>query len=381
MSNVADLMSKSDDELESMAKNKLAEINSYNDAEIKKVLDANQTVINQQKCLITEKQKILSNLIWFFISFLFSCCEITFLSLTLFKVNLNLGFNTITNKIIFVPSLYFLIAFLILNLLPFLFLYLYFLKNKIFKNPCFNLISVFLINYFSFIIFFYFSYKRIKALKEINLKINLLQNQILEQYTRSNLFYLVLVGILLAVFLLVKYLFSLFRVFSGWSIEVDVMVYALFILVIYQKKANFLFCFLAPLLGLIFSAGGMISFFQAIVEYILTYWIFIPLIFFPSLYKIIFNHDYFSNSKKNQKFQKFLIVFSFSIFLLVLYCIKLFIHIWAGVVWWTNGDWSFSALLNSQVILGSFAICLPFGLLAVLPILKLRYFYFEKSVN
>lgn len=381
MSNVADLMSRSDDELESMAKNKLAEINSYNDVEIKKVLDANQTVINQQKCLITEKQKILSNLIWFFISFLFSCCEITFLSLTLFKVNLNLGFNTITNKIIFVPSLYFLIAFLILNLLPFLFLYLYFLKNKIFKNPCFNLISVFLINYFSFIIFFYFSYKRIKALKEINLKINLLQNQILEQYTRSNLFYLVLVGILLAVFLLVKYLFSLFRVFSGWSIEVDVMVYALFILVIYQKKANFLFCFLAPLLGLIFSAGGMISFFQAIVEYILTYWIFIPLIFFPGLYKIIFNHDYFSNSKKNQKFQKFLIVFSFSIFLLVLYCIKLFIHIWAGVVWWTNGDWSFSALLNSQVILGSFAICLPFGLLAVLPILKLRYFYFEKSVN
>lgn len=378
MSNVADLMSGSDDELENVAKNKLAEINSYNDAQIKKLLDANQIVINQQKCLITEKQKILSNLIWFFISFLFSCCEITFLFLTLFKINLNLGFNTITNKIIFVPSLYFLIAFLILDLLPFLFLYLYFLKNKLCKNPCFNLVSVFLINYFSFISFFYFSYKKIKALKEINLKINFLQNQILEQYTRSNLFYLVLVGILLAVFLLVKYLFSLFRVFSGWSIEVDVMVYALCILVIYQKKANFLFCFLAPLLGLIFSAGGMISFFQAIVEYILTYWIFIPLIFFPSVSKIIFNHDYFSNSKKNQKFQKFLIVFVFSIFLLVLYCIKLFIHVWAGVVWWTNGDWSFSALLNAQVILGSFAICLPFGLLAVLPILKLRYFYFEK---
>lgn len=381
MPNVADLISGSDDELENIAKNKLAEINSYNDAEIKKVLDANQTVINQQKCLITEKQKILSNLIWFFISFLFSCCEITFLFLTLFKVNLNLGFNTTTNKIIFVPSLYFLIAFLILNLLPFLFLYLYFLKNKLFKNSCFNFISVFLINYFSFISFFYFLYKRIKALKEINLKIHLLQNQILEQYTRSNLFYLVLVGILLAVFLLVKYLFSLFRVFSGWSIEVDVMVYALCILVIYQKKANFLFCFLAPLLGLIFSAGGMISFFQAIIEYILTYWIFIPLVFFPNLSKIIFNHDYFSNSKKNQKFQKFLIVFAFSILLLFLYCIKLFIHIWAGVVWWTNGDWSFSALLNAQVILGSFAICLPFGLLAVLPILKLRYFYFEKSVN
>lgn len=381
MSNVADLISGSDDELENIAKNKLAEINSYNDAEIKKVLDANQTVINQQKCLITEKQKILSNLIWFFISFLFSCCEITFLFLTLFEINLNLGFNTITNKIIFVPSLYFLIAFLILDLFPFLFLYLYFLKNKLCKNPCFNFILVFLINYFSFISFFYFSYKRIKALKEINLKIHLLQNQVLEQYTRSNLFYLVLVGILLAVFLLVKYLFSLFRVFSGWSIEVDVMVYALCMLVIYQKKASFLFCFLAPLLGLIFSAGGMISFFQAIVEYILTYWIFIPLIFFPSLSKIIFNHDYFSNSKKNQKFQKFLIVFAFSILLLFLYCIKLFIHIWAGAVWWTNGDWSFSALLNAQVILGSFAICLPFGLLAVLPILKLRYFYFEKSVN
>lgn len=381
MSNVADLISEADDELENMAKNKLAEINSYNDAQIKKVLDANEIVINQKKCLITEKQKILSNLIWFFISFLFSCCEITFLFLTLFKINLNLGFNTITNKIIFLPSLYFLIAFLILDLLPFLFLYLYFLKNKLFKNPCFNFISVFLINYFSFISFFYFSYKRIKALKEINLKIHLLQNQILEQYTRSNLFYLVLVGILLAVFLLVKYLFSLFRVFSGWSIEVDVMVYALCILVIYQKKANFLFCFLAPLLGLIFSAGGMISFFQAIIEYILTYWIFIPLVFFPNLSKIIFNHDYFSNSKKNQKFQKFLIVFAFSVLLLFLYCIKLFIHIWAGVVWWTNGDWSFSALLNAQVILGSFAICLPFGLLAVLPILKLRYFYFEKSVN
>lgn len=381
MSNVADLISEADDELENMAKNKLAEINSYNDAQIKKVLDANEIVINQKKCLITEKQKILSNLIWFFISFLFSCCEITFLFLTLFKINLNLGFNTITNKIIFLPSLYFLIAFLILDLLPFLFLYLYFLKNKLFKNPCFNFISVFLINYFSFISFFYFSYKRIKALKEINLKIHLLQNQILEQYTRSNLFYLVLIGILLAVFLLVKYLFSLFRVFSGWSIEVDVMVYALCILVIYQKKANFLFCFLAPLLGLIFSAGGMISFFQAIIEYILTYWIFIPLVFFPNLSKIIFNHDYFSNSKKNQKFQKFLIVFAFSVLLLFLYCIKLFIHIWAGVVWWTNGDWSFSALLNAQVILGSFAICLPFGLLAVLPILKLRYFYFEKSVN
>lgn len=381
MSNVADLMSGSDDELENIAKNKLTEINSYNDQEIKKVLDANQTVINQQKCLITKKQKILSNLIWFFISFLFSCCEITFLFLTLFKINLNLGFNTITNKIIFVSSLYFLIAFLILDLLPFFFLYLYFLKNKLCKNPCLNFISVFLINYFSFISFFYFSYKRIKALKETNLKINLLQNQILEQYTRSNLFYLVLVGILLAVFLLVKYLFSLFRVFSGWSIEVDVMVYALCILVIYQKKANFLFCFLAPLLGLIFSAGGMISFFQTIIEYILTYWIFIPLIFFPNLSKIVFNHDYFSNSKKNQKFQKFLIVFAFSIFLLVLYCIKLFMHIWAGVVWWTNGDWNFSALLNAQVILGSFAICLPFGLLSVLPILKLRHFYFEKYIS
>lgn len=381
MSNVADLISGVDNELENIVKNKLAEINSYNDAEIKKVLDANQIVINQQKCLITEKQKILSNLIWFFISFLFSCCEIIFLFLTLFKINLNLGFNTINNKIIFAPSLYFLIAFLILDFFPFLFLYLYFLKNKLCKNPWFNFILVFLINYFSVISFFYFSYKRIKALKEINLKINLLQNQILEQYTRSNLFYLVLVGILLAVFLLVKYLFSLFRVFSGWSIEVDVMVYALCILVIYQKKANFLFCFLAPLLGLIFFAGGMIAFFQTIVEYILTYWIFIPILFFPNFAKIIFSHDYFSNSKRNQKFQKFLIIFAFSIFLLVLYCIKLFLHIWAGVVWWTNGDWGFSALLNAQVILGSFAICLPFELLAVLPILKLRHFYFEKSVN
>lgn len=381
MSNVTDLMFELDDESENITKNKLAEINSYNDKEIKKVLDANQTVINQQKCLIKKKQKILSNLIWFFISFLFSCCEITFLFLTLFKINLNLGLNTTNNKIIFVSSLYFLIAFLVLNLLPFTFLYLHFLKNKLLKNPYFNFISVFFINYLSFISFFYFSYKWIKSLKEINLKINLLQNQILEKYTRSNLFYLVLVGILLAVFLLVKYLFSLFKVFSGWSIEVDVMVYALCILVIYQKKANFLFCFLAPLLGLIFSAGGIISFFQTIVEYILTYWIFIPLIFFPNLSKIVFNHDYFLNYKRNQKFQKSLIAFAFSILLLVLYCIKLFIHIWAGVVWWTNGDWSFSALLNAQVILGSFAICLPFGLLAVLPILKLRHFYFEKSIS
>lgn len=381
MSNIADLVSDPDNELQNAARNKLAEINSYNDAEIKKVIDSNQRNISQLNCLIKKKQKNLGNLISIFISFLFSCCEIIFLILALFKIDLNLGSNAITDKVILVSPLYFLIAFLILNLIPFFSIYLYFLKNKLFQNDYYNFISVFLITYFSFISFFYFSYKWIKFLREINIKIKSLQNQILEKYTRSNLFYLVLVGILLAVFLLVKYLFSLFKVFSGWSIEVDVMVYALCILVIYQKKANFLFCFLAPLLGLIFSAGGMISFFQTIVEYFLTYWIFIPLIFFPNLAKIIFNHHYFLNSKKNKKFQNILIIFIFGLFLLVLYFIKLFIHIWAGTLWWTNGDWGFSALLNAQVILGSFAICLPFGLLAILPILKLRHFYFEKFVD
>ncbi|WP_027123975.1 energy-coupled thiamine transporter ThiT [Mycoplasmoides pirum] len=324
------------------------------------------------KFLFFQKQQklLIKEMFWLFTNALLNIATIIFIFLESFQIHLKIGVNSATNENIFISSWVFIIIFFIFN---FLISLIWSLTIKLNFN---KKISYFFISFFS--IFFIFL-KFPKLINEFTLnkkEIKFFKKNFISFFENSETFYFVLLGLLLSIFLLVKFLFSFWKIFGGWSIEVDVMFYVLVLIIIDKLKFVLLFAFISPILALPFSSG-LIYPLQVFIEYLLSYWILLPICFFANI-NFFFIKKMHINSKKNKNLAT-LLFFSFLTF--ILFSIKMFIHILAGVIWWTNNDWFFSFVLNAQIILGSFAICLPFALMSILPILKIREIHQNKKIH
>lgn len=314
--------------------------------------------------LLNDYKKFLKKEFCFLvINLLFNLAEIIFFILWIFNVNLT--FYIIPNDLNSIVNLKSWILFVIifcLNLMNSIYL-LFIQKNKL------NLLLFlrkFFIYLFSIVGIFWWVYNFYNEFKIIKNQINHFKND-LQINSKTKIYYLLLVGISISIFLLLKLVFSFWKIFGGWSIEVDLMFYLLVLVMIDKFKYVCLFVILAPLLSIPFSSG-FINLLQVFVEYFLSYWILLPMCLFYN-----FNCKILKKIKTLKKTTKNIISLSiFFIFSLGLICLKMFVHIIAGVIWWTNGDWLFSIILNAQILLGSFAICLPFTLISLMPILVLR---------
>ncbi len=195
---------------------------------------------------------------------------------------------------------------------------------------------------------------------------------------RSELYYCALVAGFIAIFLILKFAFGQWKVFSGWGIEVETMFFVIALVLIDRFRYVLMFGILAPLLALPLSSGLLYPL-QVIFEYLLAYWVLFPICAFYHADKAV--SERMSGRQKPKSAINAARVSHFFAWILVLYLVKAFIHVVAGVIWWTNYDWTYSIVLNAEVILGSFGLCLPFGLAAIVPVIKLRDVHLRKEIQ
>lgn len=336
-------------------------IKKQNDIAINLQLKIKQNNYNEYIFLTKKRKNYIYQIGLITLGLLCELLFIIFCFLKFLKIHLNLKKNDD------ISICFFLMLFTLFDLL-FSTILFFISKNKKYSN-----LTMLIFCYIWLFKFFLLINNNVfKELKKINLEMKNIKLNLFISYKKNELFYISLIGIFLSIFLLLKFIFSFIKIFGGWSIEVDVMFYILILLLIDRVSYNLLFAILAPILALILNYGLLYPL-QVFFEYILSYWVLIPIIFFSN-YVMFVETKIFKNS---QKIQKIIIILSFVFISLFLYLIKLFIHVWAGVIWWVNGNWIASFVLNSQIILGSFLICMPFVVISLLPIIKIRKLYFD----
>ncbi|WP_033159689.1 hypothetical protein [Mycoplasmoides alvi] len=325
----------------------------------KKILIRNQW-FNTFLLLKNFKKTLLIQIVLILLNCFLNILEICFLFLWIFDIQIFIGINEFSKNQIIVNPWFFFIIFLVINILLSFIPFFVYWNLKVFFLKKIKWIFIYFFGIFG-IFWWFFKYK--KELTLVSYQINNLQNKI-HLNLRSNLYYILLVGLLLSIFLLLKFIFSFWKIFGGWSIEVDVIFYLLALITFDKFRYALLFGILGPLLALPLSSG-LINPIQIIIEYLFSYWVLLPIFCF-------YNLNYKLTIYKKQQLKKIISFFLFFGFSLVLLSCKLFLHVLAGVIWWTNNDWFFSWILNSQIFLGTFLICLPFILVSLFPILNLR---------
>jgi thiamine transporter ThiT len=61
---------------------------------------------------------------------------------------------------------------------------------------------------------------------------------------------------------------------------------------------------------------------------------------------------------------------AFSVLMIALVFLKLFIHTVAGVLWWTPGEWFGSFIFNLPIYGVTLAVCLPVSIIIYRPMQK-----------
>jgi hypothetical protein len=101
-------------------------------------------------------------------------------------------------------------------------------------------------------------------------------------------------------------------------------------------------------------------------EYIVALYIFLPFIYFDCLVVLI------NKRLKKPIYQLITGMISFSLILIALIFLKLFIHTIAGIWWWTPGKWWGSFMVNLPIYGVTLAIDLPVCLLTYPTIRKFK---------
>jgi hypothetical protein len=189
-------------------------------------------------------------------------------------------------------------------------------------------------------------------------------------YQRSNTYYLALVGILMSIVLVIKAIFNFVIVLNGYPLDFYIIFYIMGILVINDRKYQWMFALLTPWLLLIIPSAS-VNFLDMIMEYILALYIFIGFIYFDKLVKVV--NKLIKNKKANLTCQ----VICFAIILFICFCIKLLIHIFSGVQWYIGDhdlsnikNWYAAFTINLLIIVVNFSVNLPLGILLYMPINK-----------
>lgn len=186
------------------------------------------------------------------------------------------------------------------------------------------------------------------------------KNKQKQVYNNPNLRWMILMSALTALVILVCYLFNFLKVFNGYSVEVYLVFYIFGLMLLKDKKYAWTFLILLPWIKS-FLTGDSVAFFEDfLVEYIAAMYVFFPFIYFYDLTVLI-------NKRWSGKMAKVLIYVAFLILSFVCYTLKLTLHIIAGAIWWTPGQWLGSFIFNVPIIWGSYAISIPVMLILLIP--------------
>lgn len=148
---------------------------------------------------------------------------------------------------------------------------------------------------------------------------------------KSKVFNIALMGILIALCLIFKGIFNFFPIVNGYGLSVYISIYVLGIICIQTHKYKWTFVLLTPLVLLLIPSGA-INFWDSLMEYVLPLYVFFPIVYFPGIITLL-------TKKVNGNKNKLIIeLVSLTILILILFTIKLVIHIAAGAIWYTNGN-------------------------------------------
>jgi hypothetical protein len=193
---------------------------------------------------------------------------------------------------------------------------------------------------------------------------------------KSNTYYLALVGILMSIVLIVKAIFNFVIVLNGYPLDFYIVFYVLGMMLINKRSYAWTFALLTPWLLLIIPSGA-VNILDILLEYICSLYIFCGFIYFDKISTVI--GRYF----KNKKTCVILQICVFTLMLLICFCTKLLIHVFAGVIWYIGDhnlsnlhNWYAAFALNFVIIIVNFSINLPIGVMLYPSLVK-----FQDSTN
>ena len=158
-----------------------------------------------------------------------------------------------------------------------------------------------------------------------------------------------LAGMFMGLINILNIIFYFFPVVMGYSIYFYFIVFSIGLVVIKTNIVKASFFIMTPIVLLIVPNVYWINLGQILVEYFLAIWCFFPFLFGSKIIEKL-------NAKKyGDRIQ--LLVFS-TLFILC-WLLKLFLHVLAGYLWWTNHDWWGSMLINFPIMFTNILFTIP----------------------
>ncbi len=182
-------------------------------------------------------------------------------------------------------------------------------------------------------------------------------------YRNNIIFNICLTAILIAFSVLFKFISSQIRIYGGYGIDAEYVALVLGLIILPNIKYRLILIIITPCLWFLVSTPYAINAIQVFVEYFLVIYAFFPFVFIN-----IDNDD--------SRFKKYWLV---SILLVICTLIKLLIHVVAGVVWWVNGNWWLSIVINSKIVLTNLGINLLLLIWMIKPCLMIKSMYYPKD--
>ncbi len=172
--------------------------------------------------------------------------------------------------------------------------------------------------------------------------------------------------------LVMKAIFNFIPVLNGYPLDFYIVVFVLGILMINSHKYKWTFLILTPWVLLIIPSG-MVNFWDLLLEYILSLYVFFPLIYFLPIIKLL-------TRKVNNKKAKIAIeLIILSLIILFLFTIKFVLHLVAGYIWYTPGNWYASMVINAEIIFLIYAVDIPIILLCYPSLQKIYTSFYGKT--
>ena len=187
-----------------------------------------------------------------------------------------------------------------------------------------------------------------------------------DTYEKTNVYYLVLTGIFMAITIIMKLIFHFIPVANGYGIEFHLIGYTYGMLLINNRKWQWTFGILTPWV-ILMVPPSVVKFWQFLVEYIVALYIFLPFIYFDVIVKWI------NRITKSTKKSMVLQLLIFALMLTIIMFEKLALHTLAGKVWWLPaGTWYASFIYNLPIYAITLGIILPVGLVVYPSLIQLR---------
>jgi len=171
---------------------------------------------------------------------------------------------------------------------------------------------------------------------------------------KNNIKLISLVAIFLALSAIFKYLGQLILI-TGFPVELELIIYIVGLIIIYDYKYKIIFLILAPIIWLLIVPPFAFNILQVFVEY-----------FLPQLFFIIIPLTWTWLNIKS----KITLNFGLTFVIIFVYLLKCGLHIIAGFYWWTPGEWFGSFLINARIIGINLVIQLPFSLIIINTIIQ-----------